>query len=117
MAAHEWLRPVDALVAMAAGRLAMWLPTSTTLQQLEHAGSIEEIRARLAPGPLGPIEVTEPADGVRRIVMPAGGGVAGQPVSAYLVGRRRLVLVDPGDPSGPAIDRALALAAPSKRSP
>ena len=110
VAAHEWLRPVDALVAMAAGRLAMWLPTSTTLQQLEHAGSIEEIRARLAPGPLGPIEVTEPADGVRRIVMPAGGGVAGQPVSAYLVGRRRLVLVDPGDPSGPALDRALALA-------
>ena len=43
--------------------------------------------------------------------MPAGGGVAGQPVSAYLVGRRRFVLVDPGDPTGPGLDRALALAA------
>ena len=42
--------------------------------------------------------------------MPAGGGVAGQPVSAYLVGRRRFVLVDPGDPTGPALDRALELA-------
>ena len=110
VAAHAWLRPTDALAAMAAGRLAMWLPTSTTLQQLEHARSIEEIRDRLAPGPLGPIEVVEAADGVTRIVMPAGGGVAGQPVSAYLVGRRRFVLVDPGDPSGPALDRALALA-------
>ena len=110
VAAHEWLRPTDALAAMAAGRLAMWLPTSTTLQQLEHARSIEEIRDRLAPGPLGQIEVAEAADGVTRIVMPAGGGVAGQPVSAYLVGRRRFVLVDPGDPSGPALDRALALA-------
>ena len=28
--------PADALDAMADGRLAMWLPTSTTLQQLEH---------------------------------------------------------------------------------
>ena len=50
VAAHAWLRPTDALAAMAAGRLAMWLPTSTTLQQLEHARSIEEIRDRLAPG-------------------------------------------------------------------
>ena len=107
VAAHAWVRPTDALAAMAAGRLAMWLPTSMTLQQLEHARSIGEIRDRLAPGALGPIEVAEAADGVTRIVMPAGGGVAGQPVSAYLVGRRRLVLVDPGDPSGPALDRAL----------
>ena len=51
--------PADALDAMADGRLAMWLPTSTTLQQLEHAGSIDEIRERLAPGPLGAIEVDE----------------------------------------------------------
>ena len=43
--------------------------------------------------------------------MPAGGGVAGQPVSAYLVGRRRFVLIDPGDPTGPALDRALEIAA------
>jgi glyoxylase-like metal-dependent hydrolase (beta-lactamase superfamily II) len=43
--------------------------------------------------------------------MPAGGGVAGQPVCAYLVGRHRFVLVDPGDPTGPALDRVLALVA------
>ncbi len=43
--------------------------------------------------------------------MPAAGGVAGQPVNAYLVGRRAFVLVDPGDPTGPALDRAVALAA------
>ncbi len=84
--AHAWRRPTDALEAMADGRLAMWLPTSTTLQQLEHARSVEEIRARLAPGTLGPVEVEEPVPGVTRIVMPAGGGVAGQPVCAYLAG-------------------------------
>jgi glyoxylase-like metal-dependent hydrolase (beta-lactamase superfamily II)/8-oxo-dGTP pyrophosphatase MutT (NUDIX family) len=109
--AHAWMRPGDALAAMADGRLTLWLPTSTTLQQLEHARSIDEIGTRLAPGPLGPIVVDEPLPDVTRIVMPAGGGVAGQPVCAYLVGRRRFVLVDPGDPTGPALDRALEIAA------
>ena len=108
--AHAWLRPADALDAMADGRLSMWLPTSTTLQQLEHARSIEEIRTRLAPGLLGEIEVDELSSEVTRIVMPAGGGVAGQPICAYLVGRRRFVLIDPGDPTGPALDRALVVA-------
>jgi glyoxylase-like metal-dependent hydrolase (beta-lactamase superfamily II)/8-oxo-dGTP pyrophosphatase MutT (NUDIX family) len=107
--AHAWLRPTDALAAMAEGRLSMWLPTSTTLQQLEHARSFEEIRERLAPGPLGAIEVDDLSPEVTRVVMPAGGGVAGQPVSAYLVGRRRFVLIDPGDPTGPAIERTLGI--------
>ena len=40
--------------------------------------------------------------------MPAGGGVAGQPINAYLVGRERCVLIDPGDPVGPALERAMA---------
>ena len=70
---------------MAEGRLPMWLPTSSTLQQLEHADSIEEIRERLAQGTLGPVEVGLLSPEVTRIVMPAGGGVAGQPVCAYLV--------------------------------
>ena len=96
--------------AMADGRLAMWLPTSTTLQQLEQATSIEEIRDRLAPAPLGAVEVERLSPGVTRIVMPAGGGVAGQPVCAYLVGDRRFVLIDPGDPTGPAIERAIEIA-------
>ena len=43
--------------------------------------------------------------------MPAGGGVAGQPICSYLVGRRRFVLIDPGDPTGPATERALEMAA------
>jgi glyoxylase-like metal-dependent hydrolase (beta-lactamase superfamily II) len=111
VAGHSWLTPADALAAMADGRLGMWIPTSTTLQQLEHVRSLDEVRTRLAPGRLGEIAVEEFSPAVTRIVMPAGGGVAGQPVSAYLVGRRRLVLLDPGDPTGPALDRALEIAA------
>ena len=111
VAGHAWLTPGAALTAMADERLAMWVPTSTTLQQLEHLRSVDDIPTRLAPGLLGAIVVDELSPEVTRIVMPAGGGVAGQPVCAYLVGRRRFVLIDPGDPMGPALDRALEVAA------
>jgi glyoxylase-like metal-dependent hydrolase (beta-lactamase superfamily II)/8-oxo-dGTP pyrophosphatase MutT (NUDIX family) len=111
VADHTWLTPAAALRAMAAGELGMWVPTSATLQQLVHAASLAEIRDRLAPGLLDEIEV-EPIDPeTTRIVMPAGGGVAGQPVCAYLVGHRRHVLIDPGDPTGPSLERAVELAA------
>jgi glyoxylase-like metal-dependent hydrolase (beta-lactamase superfamily II)/8-oxo-dGTP pyrophosphatase MutT (NUDIX family) len=108
---HAWMRPTDALAEMAEGTLALWLPTSTTLQQLEFARSVEQVGARLAPGRLGEVIVEDAAPGVIRIEMPAGGGVAGQPVNAYLVGRTAFVLVDPGDPTGPALERAIATAA------
>jgi glyoxylase-like metal-dependent hydrolase (beta-lactamase superfamily II) len=111
VSAQAWYRPMDALESMAAGGLGMWLPTSTTLQQLAYAGSIEDIAARLAPGRLGDVVVDDLAADVVRIEMPAGGGVAGQPVNAYLVGRAAFVLVDPGDPTGEALDRAVEVAA------
>jgi glyoxylase-like metal-dependent hydrolase (beta-lactamase superfamily II)/8-oxo-dGTP pyrophosphatase MutT (NUDIX family) len=106
--AHQWRRPFDALIELEDGELTMWLPTSTTLTQLLHAQSIEEIRQRMAPGRLGEVEVEDMGEGVVRIGMPAGGGVAGQPVNAYLVGRERCVLIDPGDPTLPGLDLAIA---------
>ena len=109
--AHSWHRPLDALESMASGELAMWLPTSTTLTQLVHATSIDEIRDRLAPGRLGTVEVEMLAEDIVRIEMPAGGGVAGQPINAYLVGREQCMLIDPGDPTGDGLDRAVAVAA------
>ena len=108
--ALEWFRPADALDAMADGRIGLWLPTSSTLQQLEHLTDLAELE-RLAPGALGEVVVDEPAPDVVRVVMPAGGGVAGLPVCAYLVGRHRVVLVDPGDPTGPALERCLEIVA------
>ena len=110
VAGHAWLTPAAALAAMALGEIRMWLPTSATLQQLEHVSSLEDIRDRLSPRPLGRIEVTALSREVTRIVMPAGGGVSGQPVCAYLIGRRSHVLVDPGDPTGPALETAIGLA-------
>ena len=111
VAAHAWHRPVDALDAMAVGELAMWLPTSTTLTQLVNVVSVDDIRSRLSPGKLGEVDVEEIHDEIVRIEMPAGGGVAGQPVNAYLVGHERFLLIDPGDPTGPGLDRAIEEAA------
>ena len=108
--ALEWIRPADALDAMADRRIGMWLPTSSTLQQLESVADVADLH-RMAPGPLGEVLVDEPALDVVQVVMPAGGGVGGQPVCAYLVGRRRIVLIDPGDPTGPALERCLEIVA------
>ena len=108
VAAHAWHRPKAALDAMAEGHLEMWVPTSMTLTQLTYVHSIDDVREALAPGRLGEVEVEDVAADIVRIRMPAGGGVAGQPVDAYLVGRHRLVLTDPGDPTGPGLDRAVA---------
>ena len=52
VAGHAWMTPNAALASMAAGELAMWIPTSATLQQLRAVGSLDEIRDRLAPGRL-----------------------------------------------------------------
>jgi glyoxylase-like metal-dependent hydrolase (beta-lactamase superfamily II)/8-oxo-dGTP pyrophosphatase MutT (NUDIX family) len=107
VAGHRWQTPGAALRAMANGEIGMWLPTIATLQQLEHVRSIDDVRDHLAPTTLGSIEVERISPEVTRIVMPAGGGVAGQPVCSYLVGRERFVLIDPGDPSGPGLDHAI----------
>ena len=110
VAGHAWMTPRAALAAMADDALAMWIPTSGTLQQLSYVTSAAQIRERLAPGPLVEPFAEMLSPEVTRIVMPAGGGVPGQPIAAYLIGRQRCVLVDPGDPLGPGLDLAMAIA-------
>jgi glyoxylase-like metal-dependent hydrolase (beta-lactamase superfamily II)/8-oxo-dGTP pyrophosphatase MutT (NUDIX family) len=108
--AHRWLTPRAALEARAAGEIGMWVPTSATLQQLEHVTSLDDVRTRLAPGELGPIRLVEESADVVRVVLPGAGAVPGQEVNSYVVGRQDFVVVDPGDPSDGAADALLALA-------
>ena len=108
--AHRWLTPAAALEAMAAGEIGLWPPTSATLQQLEHVEAFAEIRGRLAPGPLVAPRAVAETEEVERIVLGGAGGVPGQTVNCYVVGRRELVVVDPGDPSDEAADAILAAA-------
>ncbi len=99
---HRWETPRAALEAMAAGDLAMWVPTSATLQQLEHVSGLAEIRRRIVPGPVAAPRVIAERPGITRVVVSGAGAVPGQTLNTYLVGRRRIVLVDPGDPSDEA---------------
>jgi glyoxylase-like metal-dependent hydrolase (beta-lactamase superfamily II)/8-oxo-dGTP pyrophosphatase MutT (NUDIX family) len=108
--AHRWIRPRAALDERAAGTIGLWVPTSATLQQLEHVRLFEQIRERLGPRRAEGIRVLEELPGVVRVVLPGAGGVEGQSVNAYLVGTREVVAVDPGDPSDAAAETLLELA-------
>jgi 8-oxo-dGTP pyrophosphatase MutT (NUDIX family) len=112
VADHRWLTPREALAEMAAGRIHLWPPTSTTLRQLLRARGIEEVRRWLEPvGPaLAPV-VERRSPSVARITFGAAGAIPGQTVDGYLVGRSRLVVVDPGDPSDEATDAISGYAA------
>jgi glyoxylase-like metal-dependent hydrolase (beta-lactamase superfamily II)/8-oxo-dGTP pyrophosphatase MutT (NUDIX family) len=108
---HRWLTARDALEAMAAGELAMWVPTCATLQQLEFVAGLDDIVARISPGPAPAPRVVGEQSGLTRIVVGAAGAVPGQTANAYLVGRREVVVVDPGDPSDAAADAILGAVA------
>ncbi len=109
--AHRWLAPRAALEAMFAGEIGMWVPTSATLQQLLYVSGLGEIRERIVAGPVAAPRVVAERPGITRIVVSSAGAVPGQTVNAYLVGRQRLVLVDPGDPSDSATAGYLEAAA------
>jgi glyoxylase-like metal-dependent hydrolase (beta-lactamase superfamily II) len=66
---------------------------------------------RLTPARRGPIEIEAISPAITRIALPGAGAVPGQSVNAYVVGRERLVVVDPGDPSDEAAEALLAVAA------
>lgn len=108
--AHRWITPRAGLDERAAGTIGLWVPTSATLQQLEHVRTFDQIRERLGPRRPEGIRILDEVPGVVRIVLPAAGAVEGQSVNAYLVGTRDLVAVDPGDPSDAAAETLLELA-------
>ncbi len=76
---QTWIRPGDALEAMAEGTLQLWPPTAATLQQLEHVTSFDQVRDRLATGPLGAVHVESVALDTTRILMPAPAASRGRP--------------------------------------
>jgi 8-oxo-dGTP pyrophosphatase MutT (NUDIX family) len=108
---HVWLTPAAALDAMGDGSIDLWIPTSSTLFQLEGVRSIDHVRDRYGSAPAaGDARGTavEPVrDGIWRVIAPAAGGIPGRAAVGHLVGRRRFVLVDHGDPSEEAANRVL----------
>ena len=114
VAAHRWVTPSAALDQMAAGEIDMWVPTSSVLQRLLEIGArtAGDVRRAVSIGPAPrPRIVDERPD---RVVFAFGaaGGLPGRTATTTLLGRRELVLVDPGDPSEDAIDAIVDAAAP-----
>lgn len=104
VAGHAWLTPTAALARMAAGEIQLWPPTSTTLQRLERltdSGAIRE-GLELVDGLPFSRELIEP--GLVRLTGGKAFGPAGRPTNTILVGRERIVVVDPGDPDERFID-------------
>jgi 8-oxo-dGTP pyrophosphatase MutT (NUDIX family) len=107
---HAWLRPADALAAMAAGRIELWMPTSATLQSLLAVASVDDLRGLAPAGPAAPPRsaVVGGSDGrVVEIRTGGAGGVPGAEGRTWVVGRDDPVVVDPGDPSDEAAEAIL----------
>jgi recombination protein RecT len=79
VAGHEWIRPADALGAMAAGRFELWMPTSATLQVLLAVASVDDLRSLAPSGPAAPPRSAAVAGSDGRIVEIRTGGAGGVP--------------------------------------
>jgi 8-oxo-dGTP pyrophosphatase MutT (NUDIX family) len=107
VAAHRWLTPSRALDQVAAGEIEMWVPTTSVLQRLIEIGAATsaDVARRIPLGRAAPPRIVEENPAQVRFAFGATGGLPGRNGETTMIGRRELVLVDPGDPS----DAALAL--------
>ncbi len=93
----RWVRPSDALAEMRAGAISLWLPTACTLGILESLRAVDELQSRPPLAAVLPPRLEEVADGVLRLEVTGAGGVPGRRATGAVVGRREVVVVDPGD--------------------
>jgi 8-oxo-dGTP pyrophosphatase MutT (NUDIX family) len=101
----RWVGPRVALDGLATGETSMWIPTVTVLQRLVELGAstAADVAAAIRFGePAAPRVVAEGPDDVRMAVGEAG-GVPGREGIVRLIGRRDVVVVDPGDASEVAL--------------
>jgi 8-oxo-dGTP pyrophosphatase MutT (NUDIX family) len=101
----RWMTPARALAGMRTRETAMWLPTIVTLQQLDGLVDRGAIEAAFSPRdhPLGAappprFEAVGPVETL--VTAPWAAGIEGRLAVTRLVGRRRIVVVDPADPTG-----------------
>lgn len=105
--AHRWIRPRDALEGVHRGEVGLWLPTFVTCQQLAALGATTGLDTWPDLGAWRAPEIRDVAPGIAAIDQFGAGGVPGRPGTAWLIGRREVVLVDPGDPAPEAAEAIL----------
>jgi 8-oxo-dGTP pyrophosphatase MutT (NUDIX family) len=107
--AELWTTPAAALERLASGEIAMWIPTSATVQHLARIAddgdsappslTAARVREAIRFEREAPPAVIEDGPDVARLMLSGAGGVPGRAVVTTLVGRRQIVVVDPGDPA------------------
>jgi len=110
VADHRWSTPRAALDAMAAHEIEMWIPTSSTLQRLVDVPTFAALAAHPALGATHPTSVERLGGDATKVTSWTAGGVPGQSVETLVLGRRHLIVVDPGDPSPEALASILEVA-------
>lgn len=113
VAAHRWLSPAEALDARARGEIEMWVPTTSVLERLRElaVGSAADVREHIRIRRPAPATVIERSDGSATIEVGGAGGLPGRRGRARVLGRREVVVIDPGDPSEETLDVIRAFAA------
>ena len=106
VAAHRWLTPSAALDQVAAGEIEMWVPTTSVLERLVEIGAevAADVEQRITLDRVVPPRILSETATEVRFAFGAAGGLPGRVGETILIGRRELIVVDPGDPSDAAID-------------
>ena len=108
VAAHGWSTPAEALDRFAAGEIDLWPPTATTLAQLDGVRELDDVRRWLSPVEPSAAPVVEAvAPGLTRVRVSGGGGIPGVRVDAWILGRERVLVVDPGGTTDRELDAIL----------
>ncbi|HEV7809116.1 MAG TPA: MBL fold metallo-hydrolase, partial [Candidatus Limnocylindrales bacterium] len=105
IAAHRWLAPGAALDLLATGAIEMWVPTTSVLERLVEIGATTAtaVSEAVTIGRLDPPQVIHDRPDTVRIACFGAGGLPGRPCTTSILGRRDVVVVDPGDPSEAAV--------------
>jgi 8-oxo-dGTP pyrophosphatase MutT (NUDIX family) len=105
VADHAWLTPGRALDGLAAREIDMWVPTTSVLERLAETGArtAADVTATLTMARVEPPRIVSESETEVRFAFSAAGALPGRACVTRLVGRRDLVVVDPGDPSEAAI--------------
>jgi 8-oxo-dGTP pyrophosphatase MutT (NUDIX family) len=111
VAAHRWVTPILALDQVAAGEIQMWVPTTSVLQRLieTSATTAADVAQEITLRRTAPPRTVAETPSEVRFEFGAVGGLPGRTGETILLGRRQLVLVDPGDPSDEALDLIAAV--------
>lgn len=105
VAGHAWLTPSATFERLAEGEIEMWVPTTSALERLLASGgrTAAEVADRVRLGRVEPPSVRAEDEATVRIACSGAGGLPGRRCVTTLIGRRDVVVVDPGDPSEEAI--------------